>query len=230
MLGRIDVPQFLDADAVNLRLAIGFQIELGLERLGQVAARAFSEEGVLGVEFHAGLVFTLVAAILGYAHVLGGDALDRAIFVVEHLRGREAGEDLDAQLFGLAGQPAAQIAERPGVIAVVRHERGHRPVRHVELASGGEHPVPVVGHRRFSHRAAVFAPVRQQLVQCLGIDHRARQDVRADFRTLFQDADRKLCIHLFQPDRRSKAGRAAADDNDVIGHGFAFAHGPPVRG
>ena len=78
-----------------------------------MAARAFGEQGVFGVEFQPRLVVALVAAILGHAHVLRRDALDRAIIVVEHFGGGEAGEDLHPQPFGLFGQPAAQVAKLP---------------------------------------------------------------------------------------------------------------------
>ena len=62
----------------------------------------------------------------------------------------------------------------------------------------------------------------------LGIDHRARQDVRADFRALFEHADRDVAAlfgrELLQPDRRRQARRPRADDHHVVRHRFAFAH------
>ena len=75
-----------------------------------------------------------------------------------------------------------------------------------------------------AHRAVLVAPVGQQFVERPGIDHRARKDMRADFRSLLEDADREVGIELLQPDRRRQAGRPAAHDHDVIGHGFPFAH------
>ena len=65
----------------------------------------------LAVELHARLVVGLVAAVAGDAHVAGRDALHRAVVVEQDFGGRKAREYLDAQLLGLSGQPAAQIAE-----------------------------------------------------------------------------------------------------------------------
>ena len=45
--------------------------------------------------------------------------------------------------------------------------------------------------------------------------------MRAGLRALFDDDDGEVGRDLFQPDRGGKAGRAAADDHDVIIHGFA---------
>src|SRR4029079_5661276 len=65
------------------------------------------------------------------------------------------------------------------------------------------------------------APVRDQLVERDRIDHRARQDVRADLGTLFQHDDVEIGVELLQPDRSSQPRRASADDHDIEFHGFA---------
>ena len=75
--------------------------------LGQMAARAFGEEGVAAVKLHARLIVGPMRAIAGDAHVAGGDALDRAVVVEQDLRRGETGEDLDPKRFGLPRQPAA---------------------------------------------------------------------------------------------------------------------------
>ena len=116
----IDVPQLLEADAVDLRLALRVEREDPLQFLGEVAARAFGEEGVAAVQLHAGLVIGLVGAVARDPHVAGRDALHRAVVVEQHLRGGEAREDLDAERLGLAGEPAAEIAEAERVGALVR--------------------------------------------------------------------------------------------------------------
>ena len=47
----------------------------------------------------------------------------------------------------------------------------------------------------------------------------------ADFRALFEDADRNLVIACgsepLDPDCRGEPGRTRADDNDVVFHGLA---------
>ena len=190
MLGGVDVPQFLDTDAVDLRLAIAFKVVFRLQLLCEMPARALCEQSIFCEKLHARLIVRLVAAILGHAHVARGDAAHRASIVIEDFSRREAWKDLDAEFAGLFGQPAAKVAKAAGVIAVVRHERGHRPVRQRGLAGAAHHPMPVVGHGHFGHRAALLAPFGQKLVQRLRIDHGSRENMRPDFRAFFKDTDR----------------------------------------
>ncbi len=224
VLGGIDIPQFLDAEAVDLRLAIGLEVVFRLHLLGQVAARTLGEERVFRVNFHPRLVIALLRAILGDAHVLRYHAGNRTLLVEQHFCSGEAGEDHHAQALGLFAQPARQIAQRTGVIAVIAHEGGKKEFGQVGLAGFGQHPVVVLGHRGFRHRAVHVAPFGQQFVQCPGVDHGARQDVRTDFAALLEHHDLEVLVDLLQPDCRCQAGDAAADDDDVAGHRFAFAH------
>jgi hypothetical protein len=83
-----------------------------------MAARTLCKEGIFREQFHARLVVGLAAAILGNAHVARGDAAHRALVVVKDLGRREAGEDLDAKLGRLLGQPAAEVAKAAGVVAI----------------------------------------------------------------------------------------------------------------
>jgi hypothetical protein len=84
-----------------------------------------------------------------------------------------------------------------------------------------QHPMLIVGDGN-GERAVKLAPVGQQLLDRPRIDHRARQDVGADLRALLQDADRKVAPglggELLEADRGGEAGRAGANDNDVISH------------
>src|SRR3546814_20158613 len=59
MFGGIDVPQLLQADSIDLRLAILTKLEDALQFLGEMAAGALGEEGVFAVQLHAGLVIGL---------------------------------------------------------------------------------------------------------------------------------------------------------------------------
>ena len=70
-------------------------------------ARAFGEEGVAGVQFHARLIIGAVGAVARDAHVAGRDALAPRRPREQDFGGREAGEDLDPQFLGLPRQPAA---------------------------------------------------------------------------------------------------------------------------
>ena len=64
-----------------------------------------------------------------------------------------------------------------------------------------------------------------------GLEHRPREDVRANLRALFHEADGDLAsrrlAELRQPDGRGEAGRAAAHDHGVEIHGLTlyFGHG-----
>ena len=224
VLGRVDVPEFLDAEPVDLRLAIGLEVVLRLHLLGQIAARTLGEERVLGVDFHARLEIALLRTVLGDAHVLRHHAGDRALLVEQHLCRREAGEDHYAKTLGLFTQPAGEIAERAGVIAVIAHEGGQQEFGQVRLAGCRQHPVVVLGHRGFCHRAIHVAPLGEQFIERTRIDHRPRKDMRADFAAFFEHDDLEVLVDLLQPDRGCQACHATADDDDIAGHRFAFAH------
>ena len=125
---RLDLPQLLDADAVALRIAAGIELEARDQLLAEVAARAFGEDRVLAVQLHAELEVVGRLAVLADAQVAGGDADDRAVVVVQHLGGGEAGEDLDAQRLGLLRQPAHDVAEADDVVAVVVEAVGQEEI------------------------------------------------------------------------------------------------------
>ena len=227
LVGR-DVPQLLDAQPVNLRVAVAAEVEDPHKLLRQMSAATLGKEGVFGVELQPRLIVRLVLAVARDPHVAGGDALDRPVVVEQHLGRREARKDLDPQLFRLPRQPAAQIGERAGVGVLVVEERRGPQVRQGVPALLGQHPVDVLGHRHLGQRAAVLAPVGEQLVERARVDHRPRQDVRADLGPLLQHADREFGLFLggklFQPDRRAEAGRPRADNHHVVRHRFARRH------
>ncbi len=223
-VGRIDLPQFLDADAELLRIDAVAQVELGHQLLGERAAHALADQRVLGVQLHAGCVAVLVGAVLGDAHIAGGDALHRAILIVEDLRGGEARIDLDTQRLGLLAEPAADLAQADDVVAVVVHQARQQEVGESVGAALGQEEELIVGDLGFERRA-LFLPVRNELVEADRIDHGARQNVGAEFRALFEHADGDfvvaLCGELLQADRRRQSGRTAAHDHHVVFHRLA---------
>ena len=226
VLGRIDFPQLLDADAVGLRIDAVAQIEFAQQLLGQRTAAAFGENGLPGMQFHARLEVVAGLAILADAEVAGGDALDRTVLVIEHFGGGEAGVDLDTQRLGLLAQPAGQIAEADDVVAVVAHLRRRRQL--VGAAFGQEQQAVFTG-RRVQRRTA-FLPVGEKLGQRVRFEHGAGQNMGADFRAFFQQADGNflpgLLGQLLDADRRRQPRRAAADDHDIVFHRIAIStHG-----
>ena len=104
-------------------------------------------------------------AVLGDAHVAGGDALHRALVVVEHFGRGKARIDFDAERLGLARQPAAHIAERADIAVMIVHQRRHDEVRQPDRAAR-RHPVEAVVLDLGLQRAVgILAPVRNELVE-----------------------------------------------------------------
>src|SRR5579883_1641399 len=99
-------------------------------------------------------------------------------------------------------------------------------MRYLDLAVLGQYPKAILLDRSLDRRA-LLPPVRNQLVDRNRIDHRARQDMRADLRSLLDDADRDFVAllgrKLLQSDRGRQPGRPATDDHDVVFHALAIA-------
>ena len=74
----LHVPQFLYAEAVDLRIDV---VELVFfdELFGERAARAFGEDGDFGAEFVAGRVVVFGLAVFVEAFVFGDDAGDAVV-------------------------------------------------------------------------------------------------------------------------------------------------------
>jgi hypothetical protein len=130
-----------------------------------------------------------------------------------------------AERLGLFTEPFADRAERAGIAAMIGHEGREGEIREAEATGFRQGEEDVVLHLGLK-RTALILPVRQQFVQRLGIDHHARQDMRADLGAFFQHRDGNLVSglggHLFQADRGGQAGRTGAHDDDVIFHGLAL--------
>ena len=183
---RLHLPQFLDADAVGLRIDAFAQLEFLHQVLGERAAAAFGENRLFRVQFHAGLVVLGVLAVAAYAQVAGGHALDRAVLVVEHFGRGEAGVDFDAQALGLLSQPAAQIAEADDVVAVIVHLRRRRQP---ERLAFGKKQEAVFPGGRIERRAQGF-PVGEEFVERARFKHRTRRGCGRRSRSLSRSGRR----------------------------------------
>src|SRR5450759_3894867 len=95
---RFDFPQFLEADAVGLRIAPFIEPETLLQAFTEAAAAAFGKECIFRVQFHPRRIARGLLAALADAHVAGGNASDAGIgaaFAVEqYLGGGKTGVDL----------------------------------------------------------------------------------------------------------------------------------------
>jgi hypothetical protein len=232
LVGR-DLPQLLQADAELLRVRVRGQVVAGHDGLGQRTAHALGDEDILAMQFQTGLEVAGRLALAVDAEDAGDDALHPTRRLIpDHVAGGHAGIDLDAERLGLFAQPARHIAQGGDVAAVVVHERRHGEHRQRGLPRRAQHQELVLRDGRLQGRAA-FLPVGEELVQRLGIDHGARQDVAADLGRLFQHGDRNLFSvlfgALFQADGGGQAGGAAADDDDVIFHDLALDAGQSLQ-
>ena len=104
MLCRVRIPQLLQANPVVLRAA--GEPEPGDQLLAEMAAAAFGEKGVFRTQGVTGLKGRLELAGCGDAHIPRQYAGDPA-FLVEHMRGGEAREDVHVHRFRLLAQPPA---------------------------------------------------------------------------------------------------------------------------
>ena len=188
--------------------------------LAEIAARAFGEQRVFRAQLHAAGEAVLVMPVLGHTHVAGGDASDRAVVIEQHFGGGEAGIDFDAQGFRLGRQPAADVAERDDVVAVIAHQRRQHEIGQTHRARGGQPIEAVIGDLGLD-RSVLVAPVRNEPVEADGIDDRAREDVGADLGALLDHDHAGVRRKLLEPDRGGEPGRPRADDHDVELHRFA---------
>ena len=226
MLGRIDFPQFLDAQTVVLGIDAFAQVEFFHQPFAQVAAAAFGEHGVLGVQLHAGGVAGLLLAVVVDAGIAGGDAFHRAVLVIEHFGGGEAGEHFDTEAFRLFGEPAAQVAQGNNVVALVVHGLGHERVGHLGAFLGAGEVEDFVAADFGVQRGAEFFPVGEQLVKRARLEYRAGEDMGAYFRAFLHHHDAEFLTaflgDLTQAACGCQTGRTGADDDDVDFHRFAF--------
>ena len=215
MLRGIDLPDLLHADAVFLRSALRIEAEARDQLLGERAAGSLGVQHVFAAQFHAGFVGVGGRAVGGPAEFAGDNALHFPARPENEFGTGHAGKDLDAEGLRTLREPAADIAHRDDVVAMVRQERRHGPVRQPPLPRRTEQiefvPADLGGDRR-----AAVTPVGEQEVEPAGIEHRARKNMRADLGPLLEDDDRKVAVELLQPDRCRKTGRTGADDDHVI--------------
>ena len=87
---------------------------------------------------------------------------------------------------------------------MVLHHRRHRPIWQAHIAGWAKHQKLVFGDFGIDRRALGF-PIGDQADEANRIDNCARENMRADFRALFEDDDRDVFAgagcELFQADR-----------------------------
>ncbi len=183
--------------------------------------RTFGDEDIFAEKLHARLIVGLMRSVLGNAHDAGDHAPDRAIVAVENFRAGKARIDFDAERFRLLRQPAADIAERDGIIAVIVHERRHQHIGKPERPRRAQHIEAVFSHGRVEG-GALLLPVGNELVEGDRIDDGARQNMGADLGALFENADGNFGRELLEADGGGEAGRAGTHDHHIILHRLAL--------
>ena len=160
---------------------------MGLGRILDVLR--IGKQRIARTKLHARLVLGPVRAVPRDPHVAGRHALHRAVVGIQHLGGREARIDLDAERFGLLCEPAAQVAKAADVVAVIAHERREQRGRDAIRLVLGQDEETVFGNR-CRERRALRLPVGDQLGERARIDDGAGKDVGADLGSLLEDAHR----------------------------------------
>ncbi len=130
-------------------------------------------------------------------------------------------EQVSVVRLGLGAEPAANHAERADVAVMIVHQRRHDEVRQADLGRRRRPVEMVVLDLGLERAIGIVTPVGDQLVETGRIDHRARQNMRADFGAFLDQHHGEVGIDLLEPDRRAQARRTAADDDDVIFHSLA---------
>jgi len=235
VLGWVDFPDFLQTDAVVLGVGVAVQVEALDQLLTDVATAAFGEQRVLATQFHArGVQAVFWLAFTVNAKVAGDDAAYHAVLVEQRFLGGEAWVDFHAQVLGLLGQPAAQVAQGNDVVAFVVHGLGHKEVGHLGGGFRAAQYIDVIAHHRGVERGAECFPVREQFIQGTGFKHGTGEDVGADFGAFLDHADADFLTGfgglLLQSAGGRQASRASADDDHVEFHVFAFHRLSPTQG
>ena len=218
------VPQFFDSERVSLRVGMFAQIKLLHRRLRQRAAASFGENCIRRAQFNAGLIVRAARAVFADAHFAGRRAAYRAVFAVERFRSGEAGENIHARRFRLRAQPRRHAPQTDDIVSFVMHLRRRRQA---DFFLRGEKTKLVFDDFRLNRRV-FLSPIGNELVQRARLQHRAGENVRADFRAFFYQADIDFALllrgDLFQPQSRRQPRRPAADNQHIKLQNFAFAH------
>ena len=117
----LHVPQFLDADAVHLRIQ-PVELQAVHHILGQRSARPFGEHRDFRAQLVAGREVVFRLAVLVHALVFGEDSGD-AVLLVEQFPARELREQVDAFFLDQPAQPFHKFVQRDDVISVVLQRR-----------------------------------------------------------------------------------------------------------
>ena len=188
LLGR-NIPYFLKANAVVLRVRVLIEIESLNKRLAQMTSTAFSKHSVFSMEFVAGCKRGFLLAVCANSHISGCDPLDRTIFMEKNFRGCKAWKYVDSERFCLLTQPSTKITQTGGIISVIveraRNEKRRQP--HT-LLFVDQHIDVIISDWIVEWRAHGL-PVWEELIQRCRLDHGTGKDVCANLRAFLDETN-----------------------------------------
>lgn len=168
----INLPQFFDAEAVVLWIAIRIQLETFDEFFAQVATTTFGKQGITAAQFDARFEAWLLFTILIPTHVAGNDTFYLPRLVDDQIRRRITGKDIDPGLLRLLAQPATEVAQTGDIVALVVHGAWHQHVGHTDRTGrAGEEHDPIFRYRRIEWRA-LLPPVGKEFGQGAAFEYR----------------------------------------------------------
>mmetsp|Transcript_11542 Transcript_11542/g.27230 ORF Transcript_11542/g.27230 Transcript_11542/m.27230 type:complete len:216 (+) Transcript_11542:134-781(+) len=197
------------------------------------AAGTLRKECLASMKFHSSLKSRFGLAILANANVSGGDATDSLLILVKYnLAGGKSRIDLDAHLLGNTAQPPAQLPQTDDIIAIIVKLRRQEEVGNGIAGIFCQHEELVFRYGRGMRRLCILegrrpivSNVRKQLPERLGVEHIAREDVGANFASLFNNANTEvfsfLRAKLLESNRGRQTGRTTPDDEYIEWHGLS---------
>ncbi len=223
-------PDLFHANTEFWHIGVTGEVVFGDNFLGERSTHTLRNNHIFAVENHTRLIGVARRAVRVFAKLARDNTFNSAIFIIHKFRTGHARIDFNAHRLRLLGQPTTNIPHRNDVIAVVVHQRWHDRIWNTNVP-GFAKEIKVVFLDLNRDRRAFFFPIRDQRVQAGWIKHRARQNMRADFRPFFKHDNHQVFVKLFQADRSRKTGRASPHDHHIHVHCFAFnlGHLDPLR-
>ena len=224
----LHIPQFLDADAVDLRIQ-AVELQLADEIFCERAAGAFGEHSDFGAKLVAGREVIFRFAVLIHAFVFGEDARD-SVFFVEKFAACELREKIHAFLFHQATEPFHEFVERDDVVAMILQRR--RRDGQLVGVFFGKKVSGVAGDGRVERRG--FFEVGNKFAERARVHDGAGKLVSANFARLLEHVDifrgkrgRFLRVvvqieKIGKMQRAGEPGRPGTDDQNVRVKAFPF--------
>ena len=220
------LPDFLDAGRVDLRRAPLLQPQPRRQALRERAPRALAQHGHLRADVGARLEIGFPVSVAVDPLVAGAHA-HHLLPVEQRLYGGHSRQHVSTRRLEKPRHPLLEVAERDDVVSVVLKRRGKDGEADLSALREVEE---IVGRDRALDGRALGDEVGEKLRQRPGIQHAARDPVRADLGGFLEDRDRHIAERrssarrrvllvaleeLGEPERAGEPRWPAADEQDV---------------